>query len=1082
MLWVLYAIAACIVLFYLAWVKRSETSQKNLIMQADAIAGQIPAMLENSFYCESASRRMDTAKLDALVYALDDRKDIEEEKDLLDDFAAQARVEGLVVYDSSSGALLYGSAGTQDWSVDQTYLQDFADLDEEKLFEMMRNKTALLRKHYFSSDNLIQIEEDEADSDEETQEDQESQLQMQFVSRMTEHGKWIVTAGNVPSDTEMLATSAFDWRTVLSRIRVGGSGSLLAVDDTNGTVLLCGSRNVSDLTLDTLNIQIDGMDHSASLEELKDAFRQADQTVRIRMEDSPCLAVRVNVNNVLMLAIMPEDAAIDVLSGELYMRILCLLLMTVICMLYSWFHLSDTEEIFLRRRGNFTWNATLSGKLAACTILVAAFAFAASLFMEFLSVHADVYSSSRSKVSEMVDTYADNQMAADGLLRWFQEENLDRVRVSKVILDHADEGKITWDYLDGLSESLNLRYLYLYDAQGKIILTNSPYDRVVVNRENPFYALLEGRAEMALEPGTELLMTGVSVRDANHVCTGLIVGVADEVELEKIKENLGMKNAFRPLCLTDGSRVLIIDEENYIIKANAEITDGIYHNSVDGVDCTGYPVSVLQMDEAALIDSFNGRMSVNSNEYFASVVRAFKQFFVVLYPEQRISLESLVQPVIVTAAVLFFILLLTVISCLGREKDALPEETAGALFEENVPEYGGAAAKDPDAPSGAGEAANDPDAPVRAPDGKPELSGKTPVKAAADPEDRKKHRTKRSEEEVMAVFGSIMNRKKPYFDERWPNDVIRWKDKTSGDKFLFLLKMILTITFAAIFINTLFARENSLWYYVLDGEWNPGVNLHSITGCLIYISLLLFLKVVIHKVLFVIARAVDARGETICHLMDSASGYVLGIIGIFICLSKFGVDTKSLSLSAGVAGVIFGIACQSTVADILAGLIMSLEGIVHVGDFLMYEGKPANVLSIGVRATRLKFFSEITVVRNNEFKNFVLRPADKDDLVTTSIVIDQKESLEHVEAILEEELPKIHERMCAVSDDSITGPDYAGVNRVFENGVELAFTVICKGRYCLRLQRELNRQLKLLCERNHIAIAVQQIQVTENNV
>ena len=93
-------------------------------------------------------------------------------------------------------------------------------------------------------------------------------------------------------------------------------------------------------------------------------------------------------------------------------------------------------------------------------------------------------------------------------------------------------------------------------------------------------------------------------------------------------------------------------------------------------------------------------------------------------------------------------------------------------------------------------------------------------------------------------------------------------------------------------INAMFMPGYSVWYYVLNGEWSPGVNLHSITGCLVYICLLLILKMVIHKVLFVIARAVDARGETICHLADSASGYILVIAGIFICLSKFGIDTR----------------------------------------------------------------------------------------------------------------------------------------------------------------------------------------------
>ena len=285
---------------------------------------------------------------------------------------------------------------------------------------------------------------------------------------------------------------------------------------------------------------------------------------------------------------------------------------------------------------------------------------------------------------------------------------------------------------------------------------------------------------MALEPkkdslsGETLLMTGMSVRDENHICTGLVIAAADEVELEKIKKNLGLRNTFEQLCLPEGSRILIVDENEYTITANAEVTNGAYHNSVDGVDGTGYPLSTFNLDEAVLTDDYDGKLSLNGREYFASIVRSNRQFFVLLNPKQRIGLAILIQPVIVTILVLLFLLLLTVVSCLGKEPKALPEG----------PE---------DQPASAARAQSSANA---SPDKKEEGDGR---------------KAKSSEEEVMAVFGSIINRKKPYFEERWPNDVIRWRNKEPGDKFSFLLKMILTITFSAIIIHAFLVKENSVW-------------------------------------------------------------------------------------------------------------------------------------------------------------------------------------------------------------------------------------------------------------------------------
>jgi len=57
----------------------------------------------------------------------------------------------------------------------------------------------------------------------------------------------------------------------------------------------------------------------------------------------------------------------------------------------------------------------------------------------------------------------------------------------------------------------------------------------------------------------------------------------------------------------------------------------------------------------------------------------------------------------------------------------------------------------------------------------------------------------------------------------------------------------------------------------------------------------------------------------------------------------------AMSLTAGVAGVIFGIGCQNTVADIIAGILMVFEGVACAGDFVSYNGKFGVITTIGLR-------------------------------------------------------------------------------------------------------------------------------------
>ena len=341
----------------------------------------------------------------------------------------------------------------------------------------------------------------------------------------------------------------------------------------------------------------------------------------------------------------------------------------------------------------------------------------------------------------------------------------------------------------------------------------------------------------------------------------------------------------------------------------------------------------------------------------------------------------------------------------------------------------------------------------------------------SDGEEEKKHR----DDDVLVMLNSIVNKKKPYFEERRPEDSVRWKERTPEEKFIFFLKISIILVLAALLLHAMISGENSVWYYCISGEWNSGINLYSITTCVIDITLLLVIKMVLHKLLYWIARAVRAKGETICHLLNSFSAYLLAITGIFLCLANFGVDLTTLSLTGGVLGVIFGIGCQHIVADILAGILMTFEGVVHVGDFVSYNGQYGVILSIGVRTTQLVWFSETTVVRNNDFKNYINMPSEKTDRVTTSLFVDLSESIERVESILEEELPLIHDKLCEISGSEVGGPKYRGVSKITETSFVLSFAIYCKGMYYGWLQRQLNRELKMMCERRGIRIGMSQI-------
>ena len=53
----------------------------------------------------------------------------------------------------------------------------------------------------------------------------------------------------------------------------------------------------------------------------------------------------------------------------------------------------------------------------------------------------------------------------------------------------------------------------------------------------------------------------------------------------------------------------------------------------------------------------------------------------------------------------------------------------------------------------------------------------------------------------------------------------------------------------------------------------------------------------------------------------------------------------------------------------------------------------------------------------------------------------------------------------------VGGLRYRGVSKISESGMSLSFLIFCPGWFYTRVMMGLNRELKLMCDRNHIRIA-----------
>ncbi|MFT4758255.1 MAG: small-conductance mechanosensitive channel [Paraglaciecola sp.] len=93
--------------------------------------------------------------------------------------------------------------------------------------------------------------------------------------------------------------------------------------------------------------------------------------------------------------------------------------------------------------------------------------------------------------------------------------------------------------------------------------------------------------------------------------------------------------------------------------------------------------------------------------------------------------------------------------------------------------------------------------------------------------------------------------------------------------------------------------------------------------------------------------------------------YVIYTIAALFVLQTFGVKYSVLWGDAAALLVGIGLGLQQTFTDLLAGLILLLEGTVSVGDIVNVDGTIGKVIQIGIRTTNVETRDGVSILMPN---------------------------------------------------------------------------------------------------------------------
>ena len=276
-----------------------------------------------------------------------------------------------------------------------------------------------------------------------------------------------------------------------------------------------------------------------------------------------------------------------------------------------------------------------------------------------------------------------------------------------------------------------------------------------------------------------------------------------------------------------------------------------------------------------------------------------------------------------------------------------------------------------------------------------------------------------------------------------------------------------------IFGKYMFSPMSEFWrsinFFGTAGEFN------IILRILSYAVFCLGASVLLRLVLKQIAKLIS-HGKALIDLTCSLIKCAAVIVLVFFILKTLGVDTTTILAGIGILGLVVGLGAQPLIADIIAGFFIIFEKLFDIGDIIVADGFRGTVKEIGVRTTKLvDTGGNIKIINNADLKNIV-NMTNQLSLAVCDIGIEYGESLERVEAILKENLDAIKQAIPDIKE----GPFYKGVAELGDSAVIIRFAANCDEGARYQVERDMNRQFKLLFDKNNINIPFPQIVLNQS--
>ncbi len=239
------------------------------------------------------------------------------------------------------------------------------------------------------------------------------------------------------------------------------------------------------------------------------------------------------------------------------------------------------------------------------------------------------------------------------------------------------------------------------------------------------------------------------------------------------------------------------------------------------------------------------------------------------------------------------------------------------------------------------------------------------------------------------------------------------------------------------------------------------------------LSYLLIKKIIVKTFSASAKFRANKKSLTIMKLITNIIKYVILIIAFLALLSVWGVDTKALLASLGIAGAVAGLALQDILKDFLAGFSIIVDNEYDVGDNIKIGTFRGDVIELGLKNTKIRAYTgEVMVIANRNVTdviNYSTQPSRCIIDVPVPYEVDNEKVMEVLKEVCENLSKKV---TYLISDVTILG-----VEEFADSAVIYRLVADCEPVKDIQFKREVLGTVKVIFDSKNISIPYPQVVV-----